>query len=122
MADILMRAQDALDFRPEPLPHRGVQVAERLIQKRGGGIRSQRPRQGDPLLLTAGEFVGESASISGQAYQFQDFRHPFGAARVVEVLEAESYITLHRHVGEQRVFLHDHANAAVVWRGEAGCA
>ena len=80
-----MGAQDGLDFRPEPLPHRGVQVAERLIQKRGGGIRSQCPRQGNPLLLTAGEFIRVSASISGQTHQFQDFRHPFGATRVVEV-------------------------------------
>ncbi|MBT9166397.1 MAG: hypothetical protein DDT25_01082 [Chloroflexi bacterium] len=50
--------QYALDLGPYPSPQVCIQIGEGLIQQDNLRPGSQGARQGDPLLLSAGEFVG----------------------------------------------------------------
>ncbi len=50
----------------------GVEVSGRLVGKDDGRLGSERTRDGDPLLLTAGEVVGQVFQLALQTQRFDD--------------------------------------------------
>ena len=53
----------------------GVEVGEGLVEQEHPGLDDDRPGEGDPLLLAAGELVGKLPLVGGQADQFEDLGH-----------------------------------------------
>ena len=67
----------AADLRAHVHPQLGVQVAQGLVKQQHAGLRDQRAGQGDPLLLAAGQLVGETVFHALQAHQLEHVEHPF---------------------------------------------
>ena len=58
------RSEDSLHLVAHLGAQLGVEVRERLVEQEERGRRRQRASEGDPLLLTAGELVRDSARRS----------------------------------------------------------
>ena len=91
-----------------------VQVGERLIQQQQLGLRCEGARQGHPLLLAPGEFMGKTACTAGEPHQAQDSLHPLLTSLAFPVGQAEPDVVTDIQVGEQGVVLKHHADAALL--------
>ena len=73
-ADLLLNPPD---FRSHGNTQFRIEVGKRLIKKQHGGFNHQGPRQGNTLLLTAGQLVGHTCLHTGQLHKPENFHHPF---------------------------------------------
>jgi hypothetical protein len=92
----------------------GVEGRERLVQQHHRGPGSQRPGEGDPLLLAARELTGSASPGAGQADQLEALRHPRTPLGPREVSEPERHVAADVQVGEERTFLGHEADVAVL--------
>lgn len=108
LADLV--AQVAADAR--------VQRRERLVHQQDARLDHQRPGQGHALALAAGELLGVLVGLVGELHQAQHLRDPAPALAGLDPLhaQAEGDVARHRQVGEERVVLEDHADAATLGR------
>ena len=111
--------EDAGELSAQAQAHLDVQVGEGLIQQHQGAARGQGAGQGQPLALTAGEFVGIAALEALQAEQLQQ---PGRTAGVLAALEAKAGVAPGIEVGEEGVVLKDHAHPAALGRQPAPLA
>ncbi len=108
------------DLLADPPPQLGVEVRQRLVEQQHRGLQHQRPRDGDALLLAAGEFGRQPRLVLRQAQHLQLLaRHSprlllVGAHRQRSVAD----VFQHRHVREQRIRLEHHADVALVGRAQ----
>ena len=107
--------------RPDPLveaeqlgahldPEQGIEVRERLVHQEGERLADDRPAQGDPLALAAGQLVGvlvELAADLEQGRRGLDLLVDLGL-RPAGHLEREAQVAADRHVRVQGVVLEDH--------------
>ena len=119
----------------------GIQVAERFIHQKHRRLARHGPTQGDPLLLPAGELLGQTVQ---QWFQFQSLgdrlntllnqvlswrSHPeeggksttelselilklLGQAAMAAAPQAETEVVPHAEMGVERVALEDHGHIA----------
>ena len=109
-------ALQPLEPGPGPLPQLGVEVGERLVEQQDRRGVDQRPGQGHPLLLAAGQFVGIASRIAGHLDEFEGLRDP-AAQRILPHppdLERERDVAEDRQVGPDRVGLEDHPEVPVL--------
>ena len=109
---------EALDLGPHLDPQLGVQVRERLVQEHETRVQDQRPRNGNPLLLSARELPGIPILEARELDQLQHFLHapPDLLGRPALELQAEGDVAEDGHVRKQRVVLEDHPEAALLGR------
>jgi len=69
--------------------------------------------QRDPLLLTAGQFVGISTIEPFEADQSKHLLHPVFTLTTRQLSKAEGNIVLDAEVGKERILLKDHANMTI---------
>ena len=107
-------AKDMPDFRANTLAQGGVEVGKGFIKKDHPGIRRKRPGKGDPLLLAAGQFMGQPVFDPAKSHEGKDLLDPAG--RVGMTLEPVCGVGGHIKMGKQSIFLKDHANPALLGR------
>jgi hypothetical protein len=66
---------DLAHLERQPLAQLRVEVGERLVQQQQLGARRQSPRQGDALLLPAGDLVRKLVQRRRQAGERGELRH-----------------------------------------------
>ena len=95
-----------------------VEVGERLVEKKNLRLDHEGTRDGDALLLSAGELVRPPVLEPLQADERERLRDtPLAlAARHMRHAQAVGNIVVHRHVRKQRVILKDHGRPAAVRR------
>ena len=99
---------DEDDGRGAGCPHRreprrqlaaavGIEVRRRLVQDQDRRVRREDPRDGEPLLLTAGQAAGASAVEPSEAEPRERRRdaRPHRRRRPPEALEAERNLVIH---------------------------
>ena len=108
------RAVDAVEHADDLLGVLGVEVAGRFVREQDGGLLDDGARDGDALLLTAGEFVREAARLLGEADEFERLGHgrAHRAPTPAEDLEDERDVLGDRLVLEQPEILEDDADVA----------
>ena len=89
-----------------------VQVAGGLVGHDGAGIVYQRPGNGHPLLLAAGQLIGEPASLAVQPHQAQHIGDagldlPGGGSHRPH---SQTQIIVYGFVADQAEILKDHAD------------
>ena len=72
-----LRLNELFEDSDDLEPHRRVQLCGRLVGKDGGGPVGDGPRDGDPLLLAARQFLREVIGALGKADQLEAFKGPF---------------------------------------------
>jgi hypothetical protein len=70
-----------------------------LVEQDQRGFWCQRPGQGDPLLLTAGEFVGHPLAVSAQADEVEHLLSPAAARAAIGAGQAEGDVALDAQPG-----------------------
>ncbi len=95
-----------------------VQRAERLVHQHQLGFEHQRARQGDALLLAAGELRGIALGEALHAHHLQGMVDTLGALGGGKLAHGERVLDVlrDREVREQRVVLEHHADVALVRR------
>ena len=58
----------------------GIQVAERLIHQKDSWLPCNRPPQGHPLLLAAGQLLGQAIEQMGKVQHLSHLLHPLSNA------------------------------------------
>ena len=101
---------------PHALPQLGVQVGQGLVKQQHAGLNDHGAGQGHPLLLSAGELVGEPALHTGQLHQLHD---GVGAADHLILGDLGHFQTVGHvlpdvQMGEQSVALEHHGDAPLV--------
>ena len=93
----------------------GIQIGERLIQKKHLGIADQRPSEGHPLTLAARECFGLAAQVLAKAEHVGGVVHLALdlCFRRVSQREREGHIVVDVHVGIEGVVLKHHGDVAV---------
>src|SRR5262249_16889429 len=96
----------------------GVEIGERLVQQQQRRLDHQRARQGNTLLLTAGEVVWMPAM---EIAELDHVDHgidlgPRGGGAAAAHLQAKTDVLPDRHVRKQRVILEHHADIAPLRR------
>ena len=111
--------EDVTDFVAELAAQFTIEVGEGFIEQQQLRLRCQCAGQGYPLLLAAGEFVGEALAEVLQVHQFE---HLGGDPVFVRMLaNAEGDVVCHAQVREQCVVLEHHADPPFLRReGETG--
>ena len=114
-ADLLL---DRLELDLERLPELRVEGAQRLVEQEDGGIQDQRPREGDPLLLAAGELIRPALLVAGQTDELERATDHLAALplRRLLVAEAERDVLLDVQMREQRIVLEDRVHVPLVRR------
>ncbi len=109
---------DAADLVAQLHAHLGVERRERLVEQEDRRLDRQRPGEGHPLLLAAGELVGVAVGVDAETDQLEHVVGPLAAGRAVATaqLEAEGDVVAHCQVREQAVGLEDHPHVALVGR------
>ena len=98
-----------------------VQSAQRLVQQQHLRLVDQRARNRHALLLPAGELLHAALAVAAQVHKLQHFIHAFfdlGRGYLGDALP-EGDIVLDVQVGEERVFLKNRIDLALVG-GEVG--
>ena len=99
------------DLAPGPLPQRGIEIRERLVQQQHARLRRQRPGERHALLLAAGELADAPALEAGEVHQRERPRDP--ALQLLpaepERLETEGDVLADVEMGKERVVLEHHA-------------
>ena len=98
---------DTLQLVLHILPQPEIQRAQRLVQQQHLGAVHQRPGDGHPLLLSAGELVNAALFKALQADHLQHFRHPLLHLVLGHLgdAQAEGDVLKHVQMGKQGVFL-----------------
>ena len=93
----------------------GVQGAGGLVGQDDGGLPRQRPGDGHPLLLAAGELAGKVLPFVGKAHPLQGADRPLPALLGGDagVQQRKLHILLHRQLWDQVVLLEDKAQHLV---------
>ena len=109
---------DAPDLLPQLQPQPGVQVAQRLVQQQNLGLLHQRPGNGHPLLLAAGELSGPALEIVLDLHEAGGLLRPLPGLLLfhLRVQQREHDVLLHRHVRVQGIVLKDQADAPLLRR------
>ncbi len=97
-------------------PHVRVQIAEGLVQQEHDRLGRERAGDRDALLLAAGEFVGVPVLQVCQTDEVQRRRDHARGRLWFQALQPERDVLGHGEVGEQRVVLKDHPDAALFRR------
>ena len=81
-------------------------------------VEDDRPGEGDPLLLSAGELGRVVAVPAGELHELEHLGDPAGDLRLRQLALAQRVgdVLGDRHVREQRVVLEEHAEVALVRR------
>ncbi len=94
-----------------------VQRGERLVEQQCAGIRGERAREGDALLLAAGELMRVQTRLRGEAVRGKQRRGLFGAEfAVAHVHQARFDVLCRGHGRKQRVVLKQIPDAAPLRR------
>ena len=102
-------------LKPHLHPELGVEVRQRLVEKKHFGFAHDGPADGDALALAAGKFPWPAAKNFGN---LQDTRRPldlgtdFVPGRLGNA-KSESHILKHRHMRIERIVLKHHGNATL---------
>ncbi len=110
------RGVDAADLGPHLEAELGVEVGERLVHQHERRLDDDGARDGDALLLAAGELAGELVFLALEADQgdrLVDAARRLGLRHAAHH-QAEADVLAHRHVREQGVVLEHHAEAALL--------
>jgi hypothetical protein len=97
------------------VPELRVEVRERLVHQADRVLRHDRARERDALALAAGELLGFAVEVLREPYELGYAVKARAAflGRELPNLEAENDVLLHREVGEERVGLEHHRDAAL---------
>ena len=109
---------DALELDLQVDAQARVERAERLVEQQHGRLEHERARQGDALLLAAGELRRAPVPVVLHAHQRQrlgDAALDLGLGGAL-VAQAEGDVLGHRLVREERVALEDRVDAPLVRR------
>ena len=90
-----------------------VEVAQWLVEEQDLGLHHQRPRDGDTLLLAAGQLAGIAGAVALELDRLQDVVHspvPVDLRRPGEAQPVRD-VLIHRHVRPQSVALEDHGHS-----------
>jgi hypothetical protein len=113
------RLLERLQLDLEGLAQLGVQRPQRLVQQQHRGVEDQRPGQGDPLLLAAGQ-LGRAAPLQplelDQGQRLADPAPGLGPGHVLEA-EPEGDVVVDAQEREQGVALEHGVDLALVRRG-----
>ena len=93
----------------------GIEGGGGLIGEQQLGLRREGPGNRHPLLLAAGEVVGELIEMVGQTHGPQPLARPVAAAAVTQAAEQVSphlHVLLSAEAAQQVVALENHADAA----------
>ena len=109
-----------VDQRPEfttgPLAERRIQIGKRLVQEQHAGLGSQRPREGDALLLSAGQSAHPPTLEPREIHQREGLGD--SVARLesghAERFQAERDVLPYIEMREERIMLKHHAEAALL--------
>ena len=95
-----------------------VECAERLVEQEHGGTLDEGARDGDPLLLAAGELCGRPVAQLLETDEGERFAHALRALRTPHTIHAQSEpdVLPHGHVREQGVRLEDRVHRSLVRR------
>ena len=105
---------DPVEQPHDALAGGGVEVAGRLVGQQDQRPVDEGPGDRHPLLLAAGQLVGQVVALLGQADQVEDLGH-LGAHHVLgpaDHLEGERHVLVDRLVGQQPEVLEDAADVA----------
>ena len=100
-------ALDALQLVLHVLAQSQVQRRQGFVQQQHLGLVHQRPGNGHPLLLAAGEGINAAVFVAAQADNFQHFIHPAVNFVLGQLghLQSEGDVVVHIQVREQGVAL-----------------
>jgi len=115
-ADLLL---ERLQLDLERLAELRVEGTERLVQEQDCRVEDERARQGDTLLLAAGELRGLPPLVAGKLHELEglpDALFDFGL-RAPGAPEAERDVVEDVQVREECVVLEDRVHVALVRRG-----
>src|SRR5215472_18690056 len=93
--------------------HLGVEGGGRLVEEHDARLHGQRPRDGHPLLLSAGKIGGMAVSLVGNAHAGEEIAgdlRRLGAGQSLDLHGGEGDVLQHRHVREEIEGLEDHAD------------
>ena len=109
---------DAPDFGTGFDPQLRVEIGQRLVHQDERRLDDDRPRDGDALLLTAGELTGQLVLLARELHHLERLGYASSdfAGRDAAHAQAEADVLLDRHVRKQRVVLEHHAEAALLGR------
>ena len=104
----------SLEEGPGLQPQPGVEVRQRLVEQEHLRPAGHRPRQGDPLLLTAGKLAGPPLQQAAEREPDADLGGGCGSLSSTHLLDPERVgdVVRDRHVREQGVVLEDHGDDA----------
>ena len=103
---------DLLELELHLLAQLEVERAQRLVEQQGRRLVDERAREGDPLLLPAGELPGPALLHpleAHRAHRLRDASPHIVAADALDA-QAERDVLEHVHVREQRVRLEHHVD------------
>ncbi len=102
-------ALDPGQLDPQLRPELGVERREGLVQQQDAGAAGERPGDGHPLLLPAGELVRPTAPVAGELDEVQVVADPGAQLRAAQSQPAQpvGHVVPDREVGEERVGLED---------------
>ena len=103
---------DPADLLPHFQTQAGVQIGQRLIQQQDLGPLHQRPGDGHPLLLAAGELAGLPLQKISDLHQLCHFLRAFPDLLFFDFLihQGKRNVLLHGHVGIEGVVLENEAD------------
>ena len=110
-------AEHGEDVGTDRGPHGRVERREGLVQQDDLGPDGQRPGEGDPLLLSAGELMRIAPAIPRQPDQLEELVDP--AAAIGAPGQPEGDVAPDTEVREQRALLRDVPDAAPLAGNEA---
>src|SRR5439155_4925360 len=105
-----------LELRPGMRPELRVEVRERLIHKEHSRLADDGSREGDTLLLAAGELGGPPREEVADAQEVRDPLHFPRLLRGTELADPQWVLDVvaHRHVRVERVALKDEGDVAIL--------
>lgn len=103
------------DLRAHLDAHFGVQVGEGLVKQEDTGLANDGSPYRNPLALPAGEGLGLSLEIVGDAQNLRRIRDALAnlLLGVFSQFQPKSHVLINRHVGVERVVLKDHGDIAL---------
>jgi len=104
------------DFFAHLDPQFGIQIRQWFVEQKHLGLNRQRPRNRDPLLLTAGKLARITVGIRIQTHHVErllDAHRAFGFRHLVH-FQTKRDILGNRHVRKQGIALEYHARIAFV--------
>ena len=104
------------DFFAHAAAQVGIEVGEWLIEKQHFRLQDERTREGDALLLPAGDLIDVAFAEAGKVNECQGFfnAHAAFVARDVQHFQAVADVVGDAHVREEGVGLEDDADVALL--------